>query len=147
VNALVLIAAIVAAPVVLFSLLRVDAVFVFLGLCLGDVLVKFVGGDAESFISAFFPHSGYAETSTTLIGLLLLPAIFITVAMFLSVKGAKVLFNVIPSLCAGILALLLVEPLLSAGTRGALQNQAIWHRTDFLHSFFHQLFCYIILVL
>ncbi len=127
-NTLVLIAAIVAAPAVLFSLLRIDAVYVFFGLCLGDVLVKFMGGDAQSFISAFFPHSGYTETSATLIGLMLLPAIFIAAAMFHSVRGAKVLTNVIPSLCVGILALLLVEPLLSAGTRGALQNQTIWNK-------------------
>jgi hypothetical protein len=117
---------IVLAPVILFTLLRIDATLVFLSLCLGDVLVSFVGNDTSSFVTTFFPHASSLSTDTIEIILLALPAVLTAIAMIKTVKGSRLLLNIIPAICTGSLGVLLIEPLMSAGTRGALEHTTLW---------------------
>lgn len=125
-NQLIEIAGIVLAPVVLFSVLRIDATLVFLSLCMGDVLYKFIGNDLSSFVNAFYPRSNSVGSSTIEIGLILLPAVLTAVVMIKSVKVTRIILNVLPSLCTGLLALLIIEPLMSAGTKGAIERTNFW---------------------
>jgi hypothetical protein len=114
-------------PVILLMVLRVNAAIVFLSLCLGSVLVRFVGSDTQSFVNLLTPSklfSGYG----VLLALLLLPAIFTMVVMIGTVHGKfGLIFNLLPALSVGLLAVLLAEPLFSAGLRGSIGTTAVWH--------------------
>jgi hypothetical protein len=123
-NPLVLIAGIVLIPVVVLTVLRVNAAIVFLSLCLGSVLVKFVGDDANSFIGLFTNSSGY----TLSVILLLLPAAFTTIVMIRTVKGGvRLVLNLLPAAAAGVVGLLLFVPLVSPGLRGSMTAAPMWH--------------------
>jgi len=119
-------AAIILAPVLVLTVLRVDAVIVYLSLCLGEVLVKFIAGDAISLVSALFPHASTLSNNSTELILLFLPVVLTIVVMFHTVSGLKVPVNLIPALCTGLLGILLVEPLLTPGMRGSLQSSSLW---------------------
>ena len=125
-----LIAAMVVAPVVLLLLLRVNAAIAFLSLCLGSVLVRFVGNDAQSFVNLFSASravSGYGLS----LALLLVPAVFTTLIMVGTVRGKTGrLLNLLPALSAGLLAALLAEPLFSPGLRGAILATSIWQHVQ-----------------
>jgi hypothetical protein len=123
---LVVIGAIAAAPVVVLTVLRVNATLVFLSLCLGSVLVQFVGDDAANTIGIMMSDG---STNRSLISLFLLfaPAVLTTLFMIRSVKGTtKQLLNFFVSIATGSLILLLAEPLLSAGVQGTLADTTIW---------------------
>lgn len=116
-----------AAPVVLFTVLRINAALVFLSLCLGAVLVEYVAGEANSLITLFSEQAGTVSASTMQLTLLLAPAIVTCVVTVLSLHGRlKVLLNILPALAASSLALLLVVPLLPTGLRFELETQEVW---------------------
>ncbi len=116
------------APIVVLTVLRVDAAMAFLSLCLGYVLVHFVSGDAVSLLTTFSPHASNLSQSTIKIIFLWLPVVLTTIAMFHSVKGSKVFLNILPAIGVGVLGLLLVEPSLSPGIRGALAASSYWRQ-------------------
>lgn len=117
---------IVAVPVVLMTLLRINASLVFLSVCLGSILVRFVGPDALDLMHTFGPKSGNLTASTLQLALLLIPVVLTMLFMIRSVKGGKVLFNILPAAGASFLLLLLVEPLLSPGLMGTLTASPLW---------------------
>src|SRR5579872_6707721 len=104
---IILFAIVVIVPVVVLTLLRVNAAMVFLSLCLGSVLVMFIGSNAISFVNTFFPHASSLSENTIEIGLLLLPAVLTTIFMFHSVRKMKLILNVLPALTVGLLLVLL----------------------------------------
>lgn len=131
----VFIALIVAAPVVVLTALRVNAAIVFLSLCLGSVLVQFVGKDAALFTGLFSSAHSTGSSYAVPIGLLLLPAIFTILVMFHSVKGTvKLILNVLPAFAAGVIGLLLAEPLFSPGLRGTFAQTVLWHHIESLQA-------------
>jgi hypothetical protein len=124
---LVLLVLAVLAPVVILTILRVDAALVFLSLCLGYVLVQFVSYDAVSLVTSIFPHASSLSDNTVKLIFLLLPAVLTIIFMFHSVSGTRVILNFLPALGVGLLGVLLLEPLLSSGTRVALESSSLWH--------------------
>ncbi len=114
------------APVALIMLLRVNAALVFLSLCLGDVLIQFVAKDTNDFMGAFTGHYGNADFVK--LGLLVLPAVLTTVFMIRTVKGSRLLINLLPAVGVGLLGTLLVVPLLPPGTAANIVNSAIWQQ-------------------
>ena len=122
----VLLALIVVAPVVLLTVLRVNATFVFLSLCLGSVLVQFMGSDAISLITTFFPHASALSENTIEIVILLVPAVLTTIFMIHSVKSVKLIINILPALTVGLLLVLLLQPLVSPGLQGTITHSAVW---------------------
>ncbi len=123
---LAVLAIITVVPVVLLLLLRVNAAIVFLSLCLGSVLVRFVDNDAQSFVN-LFSGSAAARGYGVSIALLLLPAVFTTLVMIGTVRGTfRLMFNTLPALSVGLLVLLLAVPLFSPGLRGAIDNTSVW---------------------
>jgi hypothetical protein len=129
-NPLVLIAVMAIAPVVLLLLLRVNAAMVFLSLCLGSVLVQFVGRDAQSLVNLFSGTHAVNSYGVSL-GLLLLPAVFTMLVMIATVRGKiALILNLLPALSVGLLALLLAEPLFSPGLRGTIGATSAWQQVE-----------------
>lgn len=122
--------AIIVLPILLIMILRINAVLVFLSLCLGDVLVQFVAPDAKSFVQLF---AGQNSQLTNLVSdnikvvLLLLPVVLTAVFMIRSIKGhAKLLLNLLPAVGVSLLAALLVVPLLSSSMRHGIVDSNYW---------------------
>lgn len=123
---LVVIGVIAAAPVIALTVLRVNATLVFLSLCLGAVLVQFVGPEAASTVGILMSDG---TTNQSLISLFLLftPAVLTTIFMIRTVKGhTKQILNFLISIAVGSLVMLLAEPQLSDGIRGTLAATPIW---------------------
>jgi hypothetical protein len=125
--------ALVAGPVLLLYLLQVNAAFVFLSLCLGDVLVQFSGRDAASIVSGA-STSANITNSTIKLALLVAPAVLTVLFMIGTSKGQKRVLNVIPSVAVGILLALLAVPLLAPGLSNAVQGLPVWVNTRQLQS-------------
>ena len=151
---LVTLAAIVLAPVIVLMVLRVNAVLVFLSLCLGDVLVQFIAGDTNSLLS--FIASSNAQTINSASGstlskliLLLLPVVLTTLFMLRSVHGMpRLLLNTLPALGVGLLGALLLVPLLPGGLQHNIMTSALWdqvHRAQDLIVGTSALICLLVL--
>lgn len=116
-----------AAPVIVFTVLRINAALVFLSLCLGAVLVEYVAGEANSLITLFSKEAGTVSASTMQVTLLLAPAVVTSVVTVFSLHGkAKILINLFPAVAASALAVLLVVPLLPNGIRYDVETQEVW---------------------
>jgi xanthine/uracil permease len=104
----------IALPVVLLFLLRVNAALVFLSLCLGNVLVQFAGDDAVSIVSG--AGTGANLTGSTIkLALLVAPAFLTVIFMMGTVTDKKKFLNILPAVVTGLLLALLAVPLLPPG--------------------------------
>jgi len=112
-------------PVVLIVLLRVNAAFVFLSLCLGDVLVQFTGNDAVSIFTGASINA-QLPTSTIKLLLLLLPAVLTVLFMVKTVKSKQKYFNILPAAGTGVLTALFVVPQLPPGLSHAILDSNTW---------------------
>lgn len=130
----IILGAIVLIPVVLLMFLRVNATLVFLSLCLGNVLVQFVAGDAESFLSLFATRADQnmdMGSDTLKIVLLLLPVVLTTVFMIRTVRGKTKLFlNILPAAGVGMLGALLVVPLLPSDLSQSITDSTLWAQAE-----------------
>lgn len=131
----IVLAGIVLVPVILLMVLRINAALVFLSLCLGVVLVQFVADDANSFMSLLGSAPATAATSAVASGnnvvkllLLLLPVLLTAIFMIHTVRGARLLLNVLPAAGVGLLGGLLVVPLLSPGLSHNIIASPLWHQ-------------------
>jgi hypothetical protein len=115
----------VAVPVLLLMLLRVNAALVFLSTCLGAVLLQYVGGETNDFFHAFMPK---VDPSDIKLGLVLLPVVLTSVFMIKTVKGNKIVFNLLPAIGTGLLLALLLVPLLPSGVDKNIVHSQTWHQ-------------------
>ena len=123
----ILVGLIIAAPVALLMFLRVNALLVFLSLCLGSVLLQYVGPEAMDTAGILAAGTGHANKQLVSLGLVLLPAVFTTIFMMRTVKNnAKLAFNFLPALAVGVLFFLLTEPFYTPGLRYAIENDQVW---------------------
>lgn len=111
-------------PVILTFALRVNAAVVFMSLCVGEVLVQYVANDAASFVTMSSRTSQLSESTVSIV-VLLLPVVLTLIFMFHSVNGVKLALNIIPALCAGLLAALLIKPLLSVGFQNIFEKSSL----------------------
>ena len=118
-----------AAPVVLLMLLRIHAGLVFLSLCLGYVLMQFLGADAKSFAETFMPQASMS-TEVMKLALLLSPPALTALFMIHTVRGTKLALNILPALGVGSLMALLVVPLLPPGTSHAITGSSLWSQAQ-----------------
>lgn len=134
---LIILIALLAAPVVIIMVLRINAAQIFLSLCLGNVLVQFIGQDAGTILaSASARAPGISDSQSYInLALLLLPVVLTMLIMVHSVKGkAKLAYNFLPALGVGLLLTLLSVPLLSAGLTGSITNLALWRELENLQA-------------
>jgi hypothetical protein len=116
----------IAVPVVVLTALRINATMVFLSLCLGQVLVQFVGEEASRTIG-ILASDGSSNQSMVSLGLLILPAALTALFMARTVKGSlKLTLNILPALAVGVLGFLLMEPHFTPGLRGAIESTIVW---------------------
>lgn len=114
-------------PIILLTVLRINAAMVFLSLCLGQVLVQTVGTEAVTFINFVIPNAGVVSESTAQLVMLFTPAVLTSVFMAFTIHGnARTVLNVIPATGVGALVVLLGVPLLTPGLRYALQSESLW---------------------
>jgi hypothetical protein len=119
------------APLVVITLLRINAAMVFLSLCLGFTLVELVAKDANSLISFLAPQTGSISQTTWQLIILFTPVILTCVIMLFSIKGhLKTMFNVLPAAASSVMAVLLAVPLLTPGLRYAIQSQSLWQQVN-----------------
>jgi hypothetical protein len=126
----IILGAIVLVPIVLLMILRINAALVFLSLCLGDVLVQFVAGDANSFTNLFSSSHRIQSLTTSSSGfkllLLLFPVVLTAIFMIRTIKGSRLALNLLPAAGVGLLGGLLVVPLLSAGLSHNIIDSSLW---------------------
>ncbi len=125
-NTLILMGLIAVVPIVLIILLRTNAALVFLALCAGDVLSKYLGDDVVRMYQTFSSNTGGNDLAYVRIGLLLLPAILTLVFLSRSVSGARHAINVVPAVLTGAVTSLLVVPLLPAGSKFSIYGTQAW---------------------
>lgn len=133
----IILIALLAAPVLVLTILRVNAAQIFLSLCLGAVLVQFVAPDAAVIISSTSAHGKGVPSSlqTVQLVLQLLPVVLTTVIMIRSVKGkARLTFNVLPALGVSALLALLTVPLLSPNLTHSITDVTLWHKLQALQT-------------
>lgn len=136
-NPLIILVILLAVPIVLLMALRINAALVFLSLCLGNVLVQFIGPDASTILASASAHpvrTALPNQSYINFFLLLLPVILTMVIMIHSVKGAKLAFNILPAIGVSLLGVLLAVPLLSSGTTDSIVTLPLWHKLASLQS-------------
>lgn len=136
-NPTIILIALLAAPVVVLMLLRVNAALVFLSLCLGSVLVQFVAPDASTILSSTMAqrHGIPSSQLYTNLGLLLLPVILTIIIMIRSVRGkGRLTYNLLPSAGVGALLALLAVPLLSVNLTQSITALPLWHKLESLQT-------------
>ena len=118
-------------PLVALTFLGVNASLVFLSLCLGQVLVKYVASSALAGLSVFSAHTSNVTASALQLGFLFGPAIVTTVLMIGSVHGKlRRILNAVPALGVGLLGTLVAVPLFTPGLRQAIEGGPFWHQLD-----------------
>ena len=135
---LIILIVLLVVPLLLLMALRINAALVFLSLCLGNVLVQFIGPDAVTILT-----SGAARTPGTVpvsqsyvnIALLLLPVVLTMIIMIHSVRGrAKLAFNVLPAIGVSLLGVLLAVPLLPSGVTNSITELPLWRELENLQT-------------
>lgn len=130
-SALITLIAIIGVPVLVLMLLRINAALVFLSLCLGDVLVQFVAGDTNSFLNLFNSKTAQhvsASNNDIKLALLLLPVVLTAVFMIRTVRGSRLLLNILPAAGVGLLGALLAVPLLPPGIATDILSSPTWQQ-------------------
>ncbi|HEX8182776.1 MAG TPA: hypothetical protein VF575_04215 [Candidatus Saccharimonadales bacterium] len=136
-DATIILIALLAAPVLLLMVLRVNAAQVFLSLCLGAVLVQFVGPDAATIVASTSARQPgmLAGQSYVNLFLLLLPVVLTTIFMIKSVKGkARLAYNFLPAVGVGVLVALLAVPLMSYGLTASIVQLELWRKLESLQT-------------
>lgn len=128
-------ALIILAPIVILLALRINAVLVFLSLCLGNVLVQFVAQDADDFFALLHATNASGEinatSDTVQLFLLLVPVILTAIFMIRTVRGtSRLLLNVLPAAGVGLLGALLIVPLLPPGLSHNIVDSDLWAQVE-----------------
>ena len=127
----VLLLGLVAAPFLVLTVLRVNAAFVFLSLCLGDVLVRYVSNDVTSFVQIFAARISPIGNSSMRLVLLFAPAALTTIFMLFSMRGrTRTMLNALPAAATSLFAALLAVPLLAPGLRHAVEGESMWRQLN-----------------
>ncbi|HEY4964338.1 MAG TPA: hypothetical protein VIH90_06630 [Candidatus Saccharimonadales bacterium] len=128
---LVIILGIILVPALALILLKVNAVLVYLTLCLGAVLSQFVSNNSQlnSFVVKSSMVNKYLGGSSNIrLGLVIIPPILTAIFMIRTAKGHKLSINIVTSLAVGLLALFLVVPLLPISISTSISTSSLWNQ-------------------
>ncbi|HSH55736.1 MAG TPA: hypothetical protein VK983_02835 [Candidatus Limnocylindrales bacterium] len=134
---LYILVALLAVPIILLMWLRINAAQIFLSLCLGNILVEFIGHDAAKIVTSASANTHGAPPTLGYLNLilLLLPVIATGVIMIHSVRGgAKLVLNFLPALGVSLLTVLLAVPLLPGDLIGAITDEPLWRELQNLQT-------------
>jgi len=120
--------AILIIPIALIAFLRVNAIFVYLGLCLGYVLSQFVV--STKIVTKIPDYSKVTKLSTNSnihLLLLVIPPLLIILTMFKTAPKKKILsLNLAGAVAVGALAVITVVPKLPINTALSIVSSSIW---------------------
>ncbi len=136
-SALIILVVLLAAPIIVLTFLRINAAQIFLSLCLGNILVEFIGQDAAKILTSASANTYGSEPSLGYLNLalLLLPVVATGLIMIHSVRGgAKVAFNILPAVGVSLLGALLAVPLLPGGLTGSILELPLWRELENLQT-------------
>jgi hypothetical protein len=115
-----------AVPLIVLTVLRVNAALVFMSLCLGYVLVELVAKDPGSLVN-FLTRADSFSQATWQLGMLFLPVVLTSVFTAFSIHGHwRTMVNVVPAIAVSALGVLLAVPLVTPGLREAIQDGPLW---------------------
>lgn len=120
---IIILLAIIAVPAVILFIFRINAALVFLSLCLGDVLTRYVASGTQPAAAKLLNWQNQSSWTLTL---LLLPAILTAIFMVRTVKSRHKLLNVLPAVGVGLLAAILVVPLLPPELGAKITGLSLW---------------------
>ena len=113
-------------PVILCYLLRVNAVYAYFSLCLGEILETFIG--PQSVLKNLTKYSSYTVQYGTnkdiSIALIVAPFVITLILMFHTIKKRALVPNILPSFAAGLIGLYFVSPLISVTS--AISKNKLW---------------------
>ena len=121
---IVLLAAI-AVPIVLLVLLRTNGAIVFLSLCAGALLVRYVGDDA-SLVGSAIGNNSVVVSQYAQVALLLIPVVLSAIFLKKSMKGPRGLLNILPAVGVGLVGVLMVVPLLPSNANELITTTNGW---------------------
>ncbi len=122
----ILIALLIGAPIILLFWLRSNAAVVFLALCTGSVVAKYVGSSSNETLNSLVTKLGPTSQNYVEIGIILLPAIITALLLRQHVSGAKMLLNIIPAAICGLAVAVLAVPLLPYGAKSLAESEKLW---------------------
>lgn len=128
---LLLILAIAIGPGLILYFLKVKAVYVYLSLCMGEVLSFFLGSSAKTnnlILNNELLASHLKSNNDIRLGLLLLPVVIVTIMMIGTAGHKKYSPNIISCLAVGLLAVYLVIPLLNFDSSLHVSSSSIWQK-------------------
>ena len=115
----------VGVPFLVLTLLRINAAYVFLSLCLGDVLVRYVARGPESLTSFISPDPRSFGAVTIQLALLLIPAALTSVIFLFSIHGKlKRLLNTLPAATSSIFLVIIAVPFVPQ--LSVIASQPMW---------------------
>lgn len=120
---------IVVIPILLMTLLKINASFVYLSICLGFVLSSFTANNStlNNLYTKNVNMNGNANTNIQII-LILLPVIITMVLMIKSIPKSMLLINALMSIACGVLLVLIITPLLPSQIGSKVMNSTTWNQ-------------------
>lgn len=122
---------IVAVVAVVLLLIKTNASVVFFALCGGDVLVDFANKNMAyvdgHLNSNLLPHRFTVSQHAALIVILLLPSVVVALLLKHNHGLSKWPLQIFPAVATGVLACLLVVPLLSTSIQNSIAQNGVWN--------------------
>lgn len=115
---LIILAVLAGLPILLSIIFRVNAIYLFLSLLAGDILVKFLSDDVALAL-AMISRSTQVPMITQLT-LLLLPVVMTIFFLRKSIPASKFVIHLLPLILTGLSIAVLALPLMTSGTQGAI---------------------------
>ncbi len=107
---IVILASLVALPILVAFMFRVHVVFLMLSILIGDLLVRFLSDDVAFAISAFVPSANVPLMSQVLV--LTTPILITMFVLRKTVPASKALLHLLPIISSGLLFAVLALPIL-----------------------------------
>jgi hypothetical protein len=119
----VIVAAIAGLPVLLALVFRVSAVFLFLSIAVGNLLVLYLGTEA-GLVSGLVSNDSIAPMVAQLV-LLLLPVLLTLLFLRKSLPKHKLLLHLLPLFACGMMLMAVALPLLPGGIRAEILTSSV----------------------
>lgn len=120
---LILMAVIIGLTALLGLIIRISAVFLFVAVVAGELLVRTVGDDAGLALGAFVKNQNTPTIANLL--LLILPLVFTILFLKKSLAKSKVLLHIIPFVAVGTLLFLFIVPIVPSSLQAQILGDPI----------------------
>lgn len=129
----IILAVVILLPIILLTVLKVNATLVFLSACLGVVLMHYVGKEAKAFTDLFMPALSIGNNLQ--IVLYALPVVLTIIFMIRSLpRIGKLLFNILPATGFSLLTTMVLLPLLPQEMTMNVISSTAWRELEQLQT-------------